>query len=57
MTKKNYILIANVIRGYSVSDHNLQVAKPLAENLAYELEQDNPAFDRNKFLTACGIEA
>lgn len=27
----------------------------LAENLAKELEQDNPRFDRQRFLDACGV--
>lgn len=54
MTKKDYELIARVIQeneGDDLRSHNYLVG-----SLAYAFEQDNPRFDRNKFLQACGIE-
>lgn len=33
-----------------------EIHAELAHGMANQLEQDNPKFDRNKFLTLCGIE-
>lgn len=53
MTKKDYELIAEAINGTSYSDDGLD---GLAYLLAAKFESDNPRFNRNKFLQACGIE-
>lgn len=53
MTKKDYQLIADAVRQmFSLGDNHLYVADMLAVKLA----QDNPKFDRDKFLTACGVK-
>jgi hypothetical protein len=52
MTRKDYQLIADVFARSAGDD----IAKFLAVNLADKLEQDNPRFDRARFLTACGVK-
>jgi urease gamma subunit len=61
MTRKDYELIADAISG-TIAEYARQgedvadVMRELAENLATELETDNPRFDREKFRKACGVE-
>ena len=69
MTKKDYELIASVIRGrientkmldkldWSQKDIDTGVAvlEQLTYYLANQLETKNPKFDYNRFLTACGV--
>ena len=53
MTKKDYVLLASVIkgrRGYKVVD-------TLAFDIADALQADNERFNRVVFLKACGIGA
>jgi hypothetical protein len=52
MTKKDYIILAKVI--YQAKIQELSIAE-LAENMADELKQDNPNFNRNRFLEICGL--
>lgn len=60
MTKEHYKMIArNIARGV---DEGMPFCPPdaisaseLAHNLADELQADNPRFDRDRFLRACGI--
>lgn len=57
MTKKDYELIARCIKG--TLNSYPEANKPMEMLTAYlssEFEVDNPKFDRNKFLIACGIE-
>ena len=54
MTKKDYIIIARAIK-FSCDIKVNDTAKRIAEGLVYELTQDNPRFDRERFLTACGV--
>lgn len=60
MTRKDYELIADAISGtileYARQGEDVaDVMRELAENLATELEMDNPRFDREKFRKACGV--
>lgn len=59
MTKKDYELIASVFFAcysdselYPDSNHVYRLALDMAEALQYQ----NNKFDREKFLTACGIK-
>lgn len=70
MTKKDYELIASVIRGrientkmldkldWSQKDIDTGVAvlEQLTYYLANQLETKNPRFDYNRFIKACGLE-
>jgi hypothetical protein len=51
MRKKDYELIAEVIAHYRAGTIN-----SLEEALAEVFAADNPKFDKQKFLAACGIE-
>lgn len=53
MTKKDYIIIAEVIKGAMPHDSTSLVFE-VAEGLCVAFECDNPRFDRARFLTACG---
>jgi hypothetical protein len=53
MTKKHYEAIASIIEYYA---HDTTVYNALANRLADYFAQDNPKFDRQRFLKACGIE-
>ncbi len=60
MTRKDYVLIAETLADLMADFNNggddtvslTLVAVELAETLA----KDNPRFDRDRFLTACGVK-
>ena len=49
MTKKHYEAIAEIVMTYR--------KEAIPEKLADYFAQDNPRFNRDMFLAACGIEA
>jgi hypothetical protein len=61
MTRKDYVLIADAIKN---SRDNWEGFTPeaqeaidgLARSLASKLAGDNPRFNRETFLTACGVK-
>lgn len=59
MSRKHYILIAAAIKASKLEcdpaavDQHSRTAKALADALAL----DNPSFNRDRFLAACGLEA
>lgn len=66
MTKKDYELIAESLRttkdwgkDFQVYSNGAWVANSsftiLCENLANLLNRDNPRFNRDRFLSACGV--
>lgn len=57
MTKKDYELLAEVLNNcYEAKQEcNTATVTLVAEVLADHLQLDNPRFDRNRFLTACGV--
>ena len=66
MTRKDYILIAAAIRETLLPEPETGIAPPdwqvfathrVALRLADQLRQDNPRFDRTRFMAACGIAA
>lgn len=56
MSKKDYELIARVVRSTDFAQSSTKNLETLANGLANALERDNPKFDKIKFLTACGID-
>jgi hypothetical protein len=52
MTRKDYVMIAEVFARSAGDD----LAKLIALNLADKLAEDNPRFDKARFLTACGVK-
>jgi hypothetical protein len=69
MTRKDYVLIADAIRGLladidresagmraALAGERLGV-RSVAHRLADQLRQDNARFDRTRFIEACGLTA
>lgn len=58
MTRKDYILIAaalNEAREFSTIEERRYGVERAALRLADAIGQDNPRFDRGRFLAACGL--
>lgn len=55
MTKKDYELIARVIKAICDRDINLRTKRFIANVFCYELSFDNPSFNAEKFGKACGL--
>lgn len=57
MTRKDYILIAKAIKRSKEQACLLELdaIRYTAENIASELQGDNGNFNKEKFLTACGV--
>lgn len=62
MTRKDYVKIAQVFALHmqvatemGASDQQ-ETIEDLASEMAYMLQRDNAQFDRDKFLTACGVK-
>ena len=57
MTRKDYVKIAKVINGSTAIYSDETVLKNhLISELCVIFEEDNPNFDRTRFLTACNEE-
>ena len=58
MTRKDFELIAGVINAYAPESINegFTVLQLLAEDLADALAGTNDRFNRETFLTACGVK-
>lgn len=57
MTRQHYVAMARTI-AYHVqgADDAQRVAiDRLVRDLSYDLKRENPRFDRDRFLTACGL--
>ena len=54
MTRKDYVMIADTIGGMTYLNETDRAT--IAHDFADQLEQDNPRFDRDRFLTACGVK-
>lgn len=58
MTKKDYIAIAEALANAraATGDDKHSALTYAANQLAAVLARDNPRFDRERFLTACGVK-
>jgi hypothetical protein len=57
MTRKHYIAIAGIFMHHKrCTESGIPPKNSIENDLADYFESDNPRFDREKFLTACGIE-
>lgn len=56
MTRKDYVLIAAAIRAADDGMCHITI-RHLANELAAALAEDNPRFDRERFLIACGVQS
>ena len=57
MTRKDYNLIADAIRGAVDAHGQAASVKLAAENLAHRLRHTNPRFETARFMAACGFSA
>ncbi len=55
MTKKDYIKFANVLKFYVVTMKLSDSIRMIANDLCDIFIEDNPRFDKDKFLEACEI--
>lgn len=55
MTRKDFVLIAEAIKEITATDYP-QDRKDKAELFARVLATTNPLFDRDRFITACGVK-
>jgi hypothetical protein len=59
MSRKHYIAIAAAIKSVRAEADPHDLATTTADEIAYKLasilKQDNAAFDRVRFLDACGV--
>ena len=60
MTRKDYVLIARTLeqnrKDFNEGEDGLMLLNILAYQLSNSFEEDNPRFDRDRFLTACGVK-
>ena len=58
MTRKDYVLLAEAIKAaVEATDYPERLGALLAANeISHRLQQDNPRFDRVRFIKACGLE-
>ena len=61
MTRKDYVLIAQVIEGAmqnweGFTPEAQEAVIGLARSLSHKLADYNPNFDRKRFLDACGVK-
>jgi len=52
MTKKHFVMIANVVSAID----NTDTRKEVALNFASEFQKENPRFDIVRFIKACGVK-
>ena len=55
MTRKDYVLIAKLLKNANEDNYDNALV-PLIKWFADDLQADNPRFDRDRFLTACGVK-
>ena len=55
MTRKDYVLIASLIKAQRKPHNDTETVNEIAFSLADAFEEENPNFDRTRFLWACDI--
>ena len=55
MTRKDYVLIAQTLAQFTGDSGDVIDRDKMAYALAKALELDNPRFDFDRFLVACGV--
>lgn len=56
MTKKDFIAIAEIIRQAKEWESSEAAINDIAEKLALFFKCNNPRFDTQRFLDACGVK-
>ena len=55
MTRKDYVMIADILKGQQKAHNDLETIEEIAYSFADVLEEVNPGFERHRFLVACGV--
>lgn len=55
MTRKHYVAIAKIISEQLVDGKDKETLEAVSKALSSVLKEDNRAFDKERFLTACGL--
>ena len=53
MTRKDYVMIAKIIKDNKLNDTKYLIKDSLIDDLCVVLKQDNSLFDRQRFINAC----
>ena len=53
-TKRHFEALARIFKGYVVQ-YDPDYARPIVDDFCELFEEENEAFDRKKFLKACGL--
>ena len=56
MTRKDFQMIAKILNRFHCKGHSVDQAnmiEDMAKAMAHQMEQDNPRFDKHRFLDAC----
>lgn len=58
MTRKDYILLAEALKNAICALNKTERTGALlaANEISHRLKQDNPRFERKRFLEACGMD-
>lgn len=56
MTRKDFQLIADVLKGHQDGGAHDVVIRGLALSFAIELAKTNPRFDKQRFVKACSVK-
>ena len=58
MTRKDYVLLAESLKATICALNKTERTGALlaANEISHRLQQDNPRFERKRFLEACGME-
>lgn len=54
MSRKDYERMAQALR-ISQKEASIDVLRTIADELAIVFKSDNPRFDKDKFMVACGL--
>ena len=55
MTRKHFERIASIIRKFPAETYGWSAKETLAKEFIQMFEEDNPNFDDERFIKACGI--
>ena len=55
MTRKDFQLVADVLKAHQDGGDKDNVVRGLAQSFAIELAKTNPRFNKALFLKACGV--
>lgn len=55
MSRKTYVTVAEILNDARHAGSSETATEEIAESLAWMFAQDNPRFDHDRFMNACGF--